>query len=604
MDNEVNERSNFELSEKLHKTELKLTELDEEAQNTYTYLERERQKCAELEESVSSSALARQLDLRDIWRLVQKDVESECQEQQEDAFNLIDSEQIKEKIKRDIEALRSKLHNRETALGVLKDTYIGSGLSSNSNDVLHSFDWYTASYRHSPGSSLVDALTIDVLNGNLPMYPIKYPYSSSLVSCEDVDCYECSAARLLTQTRYTSSCPSISPLDCQPVHNFSFNNNNFDYDHKCNGNKGAGSDNTHINSPKTAAQSSGTPKRQRSLYGNNRRQNFIKRSGKCAVINTTQSVSSDQLLDTARHSNKTHIPSNDFLSLSSESHYIQPLPIAKTINDVSCLVRRSSFKRAVEGEDHPGYSVPSGPNMGGTDCDDLRRPSFCAAIDKGKEECGAPCTKRKVVQINPPDTLKVRTKNMKENAVHCEQSKTVTFQLNEEEVDGTNSYCCRLPSTFQTLPSSLMSTPYICISSEPDNGLVRSDSTHSYKLQMFLEDVQSYTVPKSMEDWDMVPQNVGYDQDPENIENLSDPEQVQEALELWENHSFRTCSNIVGEDSIDVRDASFEGRNSRLLISLSTSFIKLCVFILGQFLQIKLVDMFVSLVHLNVVYII
>lgn len=38
---------------------------------------------------------------------------------QEDAFSAIDSEQIKEKIKRDIEVLRSKLHHREATLGTL-----------------------------------------------------------------------------------------------------------------------------------------------------------------------------------------------------------------------------------------------------------------------------------------------------------------------------------------------------------------------------------------------------------------------------------------------------------------------------------------------------
>uniref|UniRef100_A0A2C9KIJ1 Uncharacterized protein n=1 Tax=Biomphalaria glabrata TaxID=6526 RepID=A0A2C9KIJ1_BIOGL len=198
MDNDT--RSNIELAEKLHKSELKLTELHQEAQNTNAYLERERQKCADLEENLCSSTLARQLDLRDIWRLVQKDVETECQEQQEDAFSAIDSEQIKEKIKRDIEVLRSKLHHREATLGTLQNQSSTSSGLFNCSHLQHSSNWYASGQRLSPGSTLVDALTIDVLNGNLPTYPVKMP---SPISCEDVDCYECRAARLVAQNSDT-----------------------------------------------------------------------------------------------------------------------------------------------------------------------------------------------------------------------------------------------------------------------------------------------------------------------------------------------------------------------------------------------------------------
>lgn len=51
---------------------------------------------------------------------------------------------------------------------------------------------------------VTDALAIDVFNENLPMYHPAYPYPPTAVSCEDVDCYECRAARLMIQSKYAS----------------------------------------------------------------------------------------------------------------------------------------------------------------------------------------------------------------------------------------------------------------------------------------------------------------------------------------------------------------------------------------------------------------
>ncbi|XP_055888848.1 uncharacterized protein LOC106059497 isoform X5 [Biomphalaria glabrata] len=547
-------RSNIELAEKLHKSELKLTELHQEAQNTNAYLERERQKCADLEENLCSSTLARQLDLRDIWRLVQKDVETECQEQQEDAFSAIDSEQIKEKIKRDIEVLRSKLHHREATLGTLqKQSSTSSGLF-NCSHLQHSMNWYASGQRLSPGSTLVDALTIDVLNGNLPTYPVKMP---SPISCEDVDCYECRAARLVAQNRYTSSCPSISPLDGQLIHNYNYSQNNLGYK----GDTGIDANFLAQNAaPITAmatSQQPSTHKRQRSLYGSNRRQDFIKRSGKRTAVRSLQSMSSDHQMDSFEilHSGyKTgQLTQEDFSSISSNHDNTKA-----NSNETNHLVRRPSFRKAVEGFNAEYSTRSDESNLMETSLtetslmdsisDELRRPSFCAAIEQGKEE-NIPTVyrKKKIVPINAPETLRVRTKQMRNDS---EPSKTVTFQLEEKTADTfcedqcssvSSSYYCRLPSSVTSLQPPFFSS-YMSSPQETDHSLFLSDTPQNYKLQLFLEDVQAYTVPKSMEDWDMAPQSTGgvyfrYDQDQEHIENLSDPDQELPDVSTYMNES-------------------------------------------------------------------
>ncbi|XP_076467222.1 uncharacterized protein LOC143298288 [Babylonia areolata] len=105
-------RSNLELAEKYHKAELKITDLQEEAHEATLQLEREKHRCSKLEEAVSSSTLARQLDLREIWRLVQKDVESEFLTTQDGSELSSSSEEIKERILQEIKARDSSRLSR------------------------------------------------------------------------------------------------------------------------------------------------------------------------------------------------------------------------------------------------------------------------------------------------------------------------------------------------------------------------------------------------------------------------------------------------------------------------------------------------------------
>ncbi|CAL1542219.1 unnamed protein product, partial [Lymnaea stagnalis] len=454
-------RSNLELAEKLHKSELKICDLDEEAQTTRTYLEREKQKCADLEENLYSSTLARQLDLQDIWRLVQKDVETECQDQQDDSFNPNSPDKIKESIKRDIETLRVKLEKRDAALGALKRHNLNLSLSWNNEDIDLPSTWHS-NHRLSPGSPLVDALSIDVFNGNLPMYAMKYPYTASVVSCEDVDCYECKAARMVLQNRYTTSCPSIGPTDNgqqehMPSKKYSFATNS----NVCNGN-----DEQHPASSapptKVSSESCSNPhNRQRSLYGIHRRQDFIRSSGRYLL---DKPISSN-------HQFEDHSHNMAQSSAGSRSKDLYPV-LDSNVNNSSCPVvswssdniltvadttesnlraRRSSFRKAVENnQDSESDSCGTKLYDVNTISEELRRPSFHAAIEHGRGVNADVSMKRKVVQINPPETLKIRTKTIKDyslpsnddimDSVQPDTPKTVKFQIEEDQDSDSQVY--------------------------------------------------------------------------------------------------------------------------------------------------------------------
>ncbi|XP_025097844.1 uncharacterized protein LOC112566096 isoform X3 [Pomacea canaliculata] len=207
------EKSNLLLSEKYHKAELKITDLQEEALQAAFKLEREKSRCAKLEDSLSTSTLARQLDLRDIWRLVQKDVETEYLDFHEDSGISSSTEELKEKILQEIKA-------RQDELGVQHETHkilsVSHPFGSPKKSCSHSKTRTRCCDRSlSSGSSpLVDALTIDFFNGNY--YPmakksqVSDPYLNYLrMSCEDVDCMACRAVRLGLEFHGMSSCPSL-----------------------------------------------------------------------------------------------------------------------------------------------------------------------------------------------------------------------------------------------------------------------------------------------------------------------------------------------------------------------------------------------------------
>ncbi|XP_059177070.1 uncharacterized protein LOC131956567 [Physella acuta] len=569
-------RANIDLSERLHKSEVKISELDEEAQNASSSLEKEKLKCAELEENLCSSTLARQLDLRDIWRLVQKDVETECQDQQEDVMSSGNTDQIKENIKRDIEALRTKLEKREAALGALKKNNLNLRLLWNYEDIHPSNNWFNG-HKVSPGSPLVDALSIDAFNGNLPMYSSKYPYTSS-VSCEDVDCYECRAARMLLQNRYTSSCPSIGPANGNQPSNstiYNYNNNYKDYtaENTQTYSSGYSTDNgqgTHLDalsgqatdlgslslqginfrstSEQTADQEAvsaepeftPTHKRQRSLYGSHRRKDFIRSSGRFLVESNSQN--SEVLITSVKslkQSENSCVKDNPvYPSQGEHTQQNSKEAASESISSgINYGVRRPSFKLAVENNSGiVKYCSESGNNQNQLDSftEELRRPSFCAAIELGKPASPGP-VKRKVVQITSPESLQVRTKRSRDvptTPTYSDSAKTVTFQLDDgpgEEYSGAwgcgysrydppgeNVSSFSPTSSYSSSASLSMSNVNNSFSSMSTSSLSQSFSQNSRfgslqgkKLQMLLEDDQAYCVPKCIEDWDMSPQHTG-----------------------------------------------------------------------------------------------
>ncbi|XP_070190240.1 uncharacterized protein [Littorina saxatilis] len=212
-------RSNLELAEKYHKTELKITDLQEDSLQAAQALEKEKHRCSRLEDAANTSALARQLDLREIWRLVQKDVETEYLDNQDESCISASTEEIKKRIIQEIKDREDKL--QQQSYFVKKNLKERAAMSL----PLHRLSGYGKVSSHccgyrcaSPSSPLVDALTIDFFNGNY--YPLpKKPRAATAatdsylnylrMSCEDVDCTACRAYRLGLDFQGVSSCPSL-----------------------------------------------------------------------------------------------------------------------------------------------------------------------------------------------------------------------------------------------------------------------------------------------------------------------------------------------------------------------------------------------------------
>ncbi|CAG5119534.1 unnamed protein product, partial [Candidula unifasciata] len=364
-------------------------------------------------ESLYSSTLARQLDLKDIWRLVQKDVETECEEFQDDSLNTSAADQLKEKISREIEALKVNFERKESFLGSLKNNNLDLHFIKN-NDLYRTCRW-NYGRNMSPTSPLVDALTIDALNGNSPMHHINNLYQPAFVSCEDVDCYECRAARLFLQSRFATSCPSMVPSTAAQG---------------CNGNAKDNVQPLNVTETYSEAISSSadmatdvdvvvtnSPKRKRSLYGSYRRQDFIRSSGQCTASRTPECSLQYSLPgygscvpkdnnNTIQNTNKTCPPSfpcNNCLPSDYNLNDTQDEPPQGS--------RRPSFTLALECN-NPGSQLSLDHSQlfqskegSYSFTEELRRPSFKAAIERGKDNYSAPSStpKRKFVQIASPE---------------------------------------------------------------------------------------------------------------------------------------------------------------------------------------------------------
>ncbi|XP_053398172.1 inositol 1,4,5-triphosphate receptor associated 2-like [Mercenaria mercenaria] len=111
-------RANLDLAEKCHRAELKEAELREAVNDTNLKHDLDKQKYHQLEDSLETSKVAREVDLKDLWKLVHNADEEDSTESESSLST--STEQLKEQIRRDIEALRNKLYSKEKALTALR----------------------------------------------------------------------------------------------------------------------------------------------------------------------------------------------------------------------------------------------------------------------------------------------------------------------------------------------------------------------------------------------------------------------------------------------------------------------------------------------------
>lgn len=206
----------------------------------------------------------------------------------------------------------------------------------------------------------------------------------------------------------------------------------------------------------TDIQVTNTPKRKRSLYGSYRRQDFIKSSGRCAASRASEACfSGPQLgLETCVHTdNCSTLYNNNKTSYPSFTcnHF---LPSNCNLNDApdepSLGIRRPSFTLAVECNHHMSLDDSQQPQSKENNCsftEELRRPSFKAAIERGKGNYSAPnpTAKRKFVQIASPEITESRKipalgspqslHKDEGNLSSLELPKSVKFYLDETDKD-------------------------------------------------------------------------------------------------------------------------------------------------------------------------
>ncbi|CAC5417152.1 MRVI1 [Mytilus coruscus] len=211
-------RTNMELFDKCAKSEGQISCLQDDMRKSEKDVEIEKLRSYELEENLYSNKLSRQMDLKEIWRIVQKDIENECQDEISFENELNDSaDSIKRRIFNEILALKSDLHLTKSTFELNK--------SKKKESSLHKCSCFgTGSSASSP---LVEALTIDFFNGNRPL-PQILTESASLnngQSRENLnDMNDCSSVstentvvwnRLLSQNSVNSSTDGVLEFDCQ-----------------------------------------------------------------------------------------------------------------------------------------------------------------------------------------------------------------------------------------------------------------------------------------------------------------------------------------------------------------------------------------------------
>ncbi|XP_052087851.1 uncharacterized protein LOC127724888 [Mytilus californianus] len=211
-------RTNMELFDKCAKSEGQISCLQDDMRKSEKDVEIEKLRSYELEENLYSNKLSRQMDLKEIWRIVQKDIENECQDEISFENELNDStDSIKRRIFNEILALKSDLHLTKSTFELNK--------SKKKESSLHKCSCFGTG--SSASSALVEALTIDFFNGNRPL-PQILTKSASLnngQSRENLnDMNDCSSVstentvvwnRLLSQNSVNSSTDGVLEFDCR-----------------------------------------------------------------------------------------------------------------------------------------------------------------------------------------------------------------------------------------------------------------------------------------------------------------------------------------------------------------------------------------------------
>ncbi|XP_046572550.1 paramyosin-like [Haliotis rubra] len=316
-------KTNLDLAEKCHKSELRASDLQDDILQSTLSFEREKQRNNDLEETLAGTKLARQLDLRDIWRLVQKDVETEFMDDQKDSPLSSSTDLLKEQISKEIETLKDKLVKRQVALGALKGKPMKLKLDSSGN--------YCEHMDTSPSSPLVDALTIDFFNGN---YPTTRPNKrastlSALNQYSSLDRDSCAVCQKNSNapSHHTLSCPSLHQRHC--YHDPESHNNFY----------------TNLNTSSSSSTSGVdvSPRCSRSVDGQNRRRDFIRSSIRYGSGSQTSAES----------------------NANSDSSYHRQHKYSRSVGD------RMHKKETV----HVRVQSPAG----------FRRPSFTNAIENRKD---------------------------------------------------------------------------------------------------------------------------------------------------------------------------------------------------------------------------
>ncbi|XP_046326165.2 inositol 1,4,5-triphosphate receptor associated 2-like isoform X2 [Haliotis rufescens] len=401
-------KTNLDLAEKCHKSELRASDLqDDILQSTFNF-EREKHRNNDLEDTLAGTKLARQLDLRDIWRLVQKDVETEYMDDQDSPLSS-STDLLKEQITKEIESLKDKLVKRQVALGALKGKPMKLKLDSSGN--------YCQPMDTSPSSPLVDALTIDFFNGN---YPTTRPNKrantlSALNQYSSLDRDSCAVCQKNSNapSHHTLSCPSLHQRHC---YHDPESHSNYSY--------------TNLNTSSSSSTSGVdvSPRCSRSVDGQNRRRDFIRSSIKYGSGSQT-SAESNANSDSSHHrqhkysrsvGDRMHKKDNVRVSVQSPAGF-----------------RRPSFTNAIENRKDANDNNVSQFTRS-------RSLSFQAAIERGRR---SPVDEVDFLSTSPdstPDRSEYPQYVQQDMAASSRNDgKSVSFHLSTEEYFDS---CSELPA--------------------------------------------------------------------------------------------------------------------------------------------------------------